>query len=77
MENKQARKINNDDGMERSKVKQLRETVIIGSHLEFPMTVRYESRQEEHKYGGQISRIRSEHRFQPLLDPGEPTRSLK
>jgi hypothetical protein len=52
-------------------------TVIIGSHSEFPMTIRSESRQEERKYGGQISGIRSKRRVQPSLDPGEPARSLK
>jgi hypothetical protein len=51
--------------------------MIVGSHLEFLMTVRSESRQEEHKDGGQISGVRSEHGVRPSLDPGEPARSLK
>jgi hypothetical protein len=51
--------------------------MIIGSHLEFPMTIRSESRQEERKDGGQILGVRSEHRVRPSLDPGKPARSLK
>jgi hypothetical protein len=51
--------------------------VIVGSHSEFPMTIRSELRQEEHTDGGQISGIRSEHGVRPSLDPGEPARSLK
>jgi hypothetical protein len=51
--------------------------MIVGSHSEFPMIVRSESRQEERKDGGQISGVRSERRVRPSLDPGEPARSLK
>jgi hypothetical protein len=51
--------------------------MIVGSHSEFPMTIRFESRQEERKDGGQISSVRSECRVRSSLDPGEPTHSLK
>jgi hypothetical protein len=51
--------------------------LIVGSHSEFPMTVRSESRQEERKDGGQISGVRSERRVRPSLDQEEPARSLK
>jgi hypothetical protein len=52
-------------------------TLIIGSHLEFSMIIRSESRQEECIDGGQIFGVRSEHRVQPSLDKEEPTHSLK
>jgi hypothetical protein len=52
-------------------------TVIVGSHSEFSMTVRSESRQEERKDGGQISGVRSERGVRPSLDLGEPAHSLK
>jgi hypothetical protein len=40
-------------------------------------TVRSDCRQEECRRGGQISGVRSEHKFRPSLDQGEPARSLK
>jgi hypothetical protein len=51
--------------------------MIVGSHSQFPMTVRSESRQEERKDGGQILGVRSERKIRPSLDQGEPARSLK
>jgi hypothetical protein len=47
------------------------ETMIVGSHSEFLMTVKLESIQEERKDGGHMSSVISKNEVRPSLDPGE------
>jgi hypothetical protein len=47
------------------------------THSKFPMDFRYELRQEERAYGGQISSVRYKHGDRPSSDLGEPARYLK